>query len=192
MPLPTFTFKQVEAILAHVFNVAPGKRRTFTARLQQLQKLGLPSGTNVGRGARAVYETWHLAELQLYLDLLNVGLTPATIADNFEGYGFYLDERHQAMAECYPAVGIGAYLRLEVRAIEHLSRGEGTASDQTEGAHLTVTAGFNRLLQQPNSTPAIVIALSERLAVLREAIGIVQPGATIERLFPDVSMEFEE
>jgi hypothetical protein len=191
MDRPTFTFKQVDAILAHVFRVLPGKRRTFMARLQQMQKLGLPPGTNVGRGARVAYETWQLAEMQLYLDLLNVGLTPAMIVSFFGDYAFYLDERHQGLAEGCPARPMeGAYLGLQVGAIDHLSRDNASHPSAHEEARMVVSIGLARLMEQPMATPAIVISLSERLATLRESIAIVQPNLAAERLFPDVRLEF--
>jgi hypothetical protein len=49
------SFAQVEKALAHTHNIAEPKRRAFAARLQHLQKLKFPAGTNTGRGRAAKY-----------------------------------------------------------------------------------------------------------------------------------------
>lgn len=79
------TYKEAGQILGKLLEIHPDKTATFLARLQQLQKLGLPPGSNVGRGSRFAYTLNRVAEMAIYLDLLDVGLTPKTIAEEFGG-----------------------------------------------------------------------------------------------------------
>ena len=82
-PSPTFTFGQVEAVLAAAFRVAETKRPRFMSRLQQLQKFRIPGHTNVGRGRNASYTAAQIFKLNVALDLLDAGITPKLIADIF-------------------------------------------------------------------------------------------------------------
>ena len=58
---------------------------TFISRVQQLQKLGIPRGSNTGRGAKIPYTPTQAAELLLALHLLDLGITPAVVAEDFTG-----------------------------------------------------------------------------------------------------------
>jgi hypothetical protein len=71
-----YTFAQVEAALAETYGVAHERRSSFRARLQNLQKLGFPPGTNTGRGRAARYDPGHVYLLGVALELLQLGLTP--------------------------------------------------------------------------------------------------------------------
>ena len=87
---PAFTFGQVRSILASFEGVHFSKIKTLEARLQQLQKLGLPRGTNVGRSGRARYEGWQIAELALYLNLIDAGLSPTILPSLVASGPFFL------------------------------------------------------------------------------------------------------
>lgn len=77
-------FKSVEEVLWDVFDVAEHKRVSFRSRIQQLQKLKLPWGVNVGRGGRALYSIQQVLEMVLYFDLFEAGVSPSALAAQFE------------------------------------------------------------------------------------------------------------
>lgn len=70
------TFAQVDGALARIHSIRPDKRAAFTARLQHLQKMRFPAGTNTGRGRRATYGVSHVLLLSLAIELGQFGLTP--------------------------------------------------------------------------------------------------------------------
>lgn len=70
------TFAQVATALAQTYGIAEGKRPAFVARLQHLQKLKFPPGTNTGRGRAASYNAGHLFQLGVILELFQFGLPP--------------------------------------------------------------------------------------------------------------------
>ena len=71
-----FTFAEVVHTLAQTYGIADEKRGAFSARLQHLQKLKFPAGTNTGRGRAAKYDVGHLFLLGVALELGQLGLTP--------------------------------------------------------------------------------------------------------------------
>ena len=71
-----FSFADVDCALATVHEIREPKRKAFTARLQNLQKHGFPTGTNTGRGRRASYEPGHVVLIGIALELIQLGLTP--------------------------------------------------------------------------------------------------------------------
>lgn len=71
-----FTFAEVEQALALTFDIAAARRTAFRARIQHLQKLKFPAGTNTGRGRAAVYTPGHLYLLGVAFELQQLGLSP--------------------------------------------------------------------------------------------------------------------
>lgn len=70
------TFAQVSRALARSHGISESKNSAFVARLQHLQKLKFPPGTNTGRGRAAKYSVGHLFQLGMVLELAQIGLTP--------------------------------------------------------------------------------------------------------------------
>lgn len=170
---PTFTFAQVESILAQMFGVAPEKRHTFTSRLQQLQKLGLPRGTQVGRGSRAQYKYWQLAELMLYLDLLDCGLPPSVIKSSFGDMGFFSIGGTGESVERHPGTPEeGIKLILHFNALEHLrwpnpERAKAEVYDTVQKTRMDPI----KAIEEVSHSPGIVINVSRRLNELKYYVG---------------------
>lgn len=70
------TFGQVASALMKTYAIADDKQGAFIARLQHLQKLKFPAGTNTGRGRAAKYDVGHLFQLGVALELGQLGVTP--------------------------------------------------------------------------------------------------------------------
>jgi hypothetical protein len=176
----TFTFKQVEAILADVFAIAPVKRKTFAARLQQLQKMGLPHGSNTGRGSRATYATWQLCDLQFYLDLLDAGATPALIAARYKGLGFFSVDGTGRSAELFP----NCYVHTRFNSLKHLSSSDLTTGPEGIGYNeWSIGPDLAKVLKFADGKPGILIDLAVRLRKLKVAIAVHRPELA-EQLFP--------
>lgn len=71
-----FSFAEVELALALSYRIVEEKRGAFTAKLQNLQKLRFPGGTNTGRGRAARYTVGHLYLMGVALELSQLGLSP--------------------------------------------------------------------------------------------------------------------
>lgn len=166
------SFRQVRAILAAAFRVAPQKEATFVARLQQLQKLKLPMGTNARQGAkgggRASYEGWQLAELGLYLDLLDAGMTPAGLKAHFADAPLFRMENVGELAETAPAE-TGLLMLLYIGALDTVrGQGDHVVYLTTDPAMLSATLV---------NGAGIAVNLTTRLSVLK---------AEARRLFPEI------
>jgi hypothetical protein len=72
------SFQQIEAIFSARYGVPPDRAIAFRGRLQNLQRHGLPDGANTGKGRKANYNWWQLAQLSIALDLIEIGLPPDT------------------------------------------------------------------------------------------------------------------
>lgn len=77
----------MEEVFATVHRIAPGKRGAFQARLRHLQRLGVPPGTNTGKGVAAAYGPQQVAILAVALELLQLGLSPEHAATVLEKNG---------------------------------------------------------------------------------------------------------
>lgn len=66
----------VEAIVSEYVRADPLLTKRLRARIQQLQRLGLPAGANVGKGGRAIYGPEQLLQLIIALDFLDGGFSP--------------------------------------------------------------------------------------------------------------------
>lgn len=183
-PTATFTFKQVETILADLFGVALEKRGTFVARLQQLQKLGLPHGTNVGRGARASYAYWQLAELTLYLDLLDCGYSPNLIKTHFVNPYYTMGGTGWHVEHAPATAGGGLYFLPDISALNYLR----TADPERVGPHFAdhIMRGRNarQLAKTVTKKPSVAINMTARLSALKEVVGRVVPEYRGLLVFP--------
>lgn len=70
------SFKQVESVFARRFGIEGDHASAFRGRLQHLQRAGVPSQVNTGKGTRAAYGWRQLVELTVALDLIDLGLRP--------------------------------------------------------------------------------------------------------------------
>src|SRR3954451_11295887 len=83
----SFTYAQVEAALARLFNADPEvQRKTFRARIVHLRRVGIPLGLNPGRGKRIAYELEQVYQLGLCLELEEMGLDPSLISRLIEKF----------------------------------------------------------------------------------------------------------
>jgi hypothetical protein len=183
---PTFTFSEARTVLAAVARVAPPKMKTFEARLQQLQKMGLPKGTNVGRSGRAQYLGWQLAEIILYLSLLDGGITAAALKQAFAvpqygtgGFGPHLEAR-----------GASQYLALHPHALNYLRTSDPSRAGPALWDHNT------RLASEPGDilkdvvsaddalSAAIVVNVAKQVSALKSVIAEMFPDRARRSLFP--------
>jgi hypothetical protein len=74
------TYAEVSKIVAAIFGADEQARRgALAARLQNLQKFGIPLGTNVGRGKKIDYRSEQIFQLVFCLELEDNGITPSQI-----------------------------------------------------------------------------------------------------------------
>lgn len=82
------SFKQVEAVFMERFDIDEDRAVAFRGRLQHLQRAGVPSLVNTGKGTRASYGWRQIVELTVALDLIDLGLRPeivvSRVRDNTE------------------------------------------------------------------------------------------------------------
>lgn len=69
------TYGQLERVLTSHLAIHPDRVSTFRSRVKQLQRLGFPSGVNVGRGEKMAYTGEHLFKMVTVFELLGMGLT---------------------------------------------------------------------------------------------------------------------
>ncbi len=187
---PTFTFKQVEAIFAAVFHVVGAKRATFVARLQQLQKLGIPQGAQVGRGAKVAYTPIQMAEMLLALDMINAGTTPALALKALRGgfHGVEAQSLCNIAEQERPLSKDGRYLHIFLGGLQYLTVEDPTQDGPQHGyAMLLADDGGTMVAEIENYPPRIVINFSERIAVLKSAIADVRPDLAGAQIFPPAS-----
>lgn len=72
-------YGEVENILARLHNIQDKDRKAFRARLRHFRNLGIPPLPKVGSGTRISYSLDELYELFFALELMQCGLSPATI-----------------------------------------------------------------------------------------------------------------
>lgn len=81
MPRCSFTFGQIEELLAKAHRVDPAKRTAFQGRLKHLQRWGFPSGEKPGKGKAIAYTAEHLFMMVLAMELIQAGMPPKLSAD---------------------------------------------------------------------------------------------------------------
>ncbi|MCZ8320841.1 MAG: hypothetical protein O9296_04550 [Novosphingobium sp.] len=84
------SYAELEGFLAAIHRVAPEKRIALKGRLKHFQRLGWPSGTNQGKGARVQYGIGQTLMLAMGFELLQLGLTPERVVEQFKFSGRYL------------------------------------------------------------------------------------------------------
>jgi len=178
-----FAFGEVSRILMRLFAVDESKRDTFVGRLQQLQKVGIPGGANSGRGAKVRYVNWQLADLVLALDLLDVGLTPATLVNSsaaqpfaLGAYGWHVQE---SLAENQPDL----FWMISSNALVYLSNPSVDADKANSLDGLLEGRNADRVIEALSEGPSIVINMTRRLRALRDAIEDVYPTLINEITF---------
>jgi hypothetical protein len=75
-----FTFGEIEAVLARLYEIAEHKRTAFAGRLKFLQKNGVPMREASGRGKAGAFTFPHLLQICIATELLQCGLTPQRAA----------------------------------------------------------------------------------------------------------------
>lgn len=68
--------REVEKIVAHVFDVPDTDKLALRARLENLRKKGCPLGLATGRGKVAKFDFQQLADVSIALALIDAGLSP--------------------------------------------------------------------------------------------------------------------
>lgn len=84
------SYGELEDFLAHIHHVAPEKRTALKGRLKHFQRLGWPAGTNKGKGARVEYGIGQTMCLAMGMEMLQLGLTPERVVDQFKFGGVTL------------------------------------------------------------------------------------------------------
>lgn len=76
------TYAQAEKLLAGLYR-APDRARenAFRGRLKHLKRLKIPLGSSPGRGAKIRYDFDQVCQWALCLELAEVGMDPAAVAD---------------------------------------------------------------------------------------------------------------
>lgn len=77
----SFTFGQIEELLAAVHRIDPAKRTAFQGRLKHLQRWGFPSGEKPGKGRSIDYTAEHLFMMVLVMELIQSGMPPKLCVD---------------------------------------------------------------------------------------------------------------
>jgi len=180
-----FSLGEIEAVLGNMLRIDPTKRATFSARLQQLQRMGLPRGANPGRGKRFRYAFWQVADFALCVDLLDAGVPPNLIKTHFGADGVYsLGGMGAIIERREPSNEEGRYMFLRLRALEYLrSSSADVQSEHAADAEMKFANGVDELLKASSATPVIVINLSKRLADLKRSVSEVMPSHISEATF---------
>ena len=84
------SYGELEGYLAEMHHVSNNKRAALKGRLKHFQRLGWPSGTNQGKGARVQYGVGQTLSLALGLEMLQLGLTPEKIVEQMRLGGISL------------------------------------------------------------------------------------------------------
>lgn len=181
-----FSFTEVTEVLADMFRIHERKRGTFSARLQQLQRLGIPRGANPGRGVRFLYSHWQLAEFALCVDLLDAGIPPGLIKTHLGQSGFYSMGGLGEGIETAPRAGGGVHLIVELNALDYLRSGRAERISEHAADHVFKTrTGAHEVLSEIVSHPSVVINVSARLADLKESVARVLSNRASEEFFPE-------
>ncbi len=173
-----FTFSEVVQILTSLFEVHPEKRDTFIARLQQLQKIGLPAGTNLGRGSRARYQNWQIADLMTFLDMLDCGVPPGFIAAHFANTSLFgMGGLGWNVQSCPPSDdGDGIVLLMEFNGLAYLRNPDRERAGPHFADHTIKIGRGADVLAELASKPAVAINLSRRLIQLQRIVEGLLPA----------------
>ena len=190
---PGFAFSEVVAILVRLFQVDEGKRDTFIARLQQLQRLGLPSGVNTGRGAKVRYLNWQVADLMLFLDLLDCGTTPQFLRDQFGGDGGFFAMGDTAnMSQRSADAGAGWYLIVQFNALRYYQSADPDKRKPSFEDYVIKERSPKMLALGVDEGPGIVLNLAKRLSELQAVVSDIFPNSADQiRMHPTKSLQKE-
>jgi hypothetical protein len=84
------TYSEVSKIVAAIFGADEKARRgALTARLQNLQKFGVPLGQRPGKGKRIDYRNEQIFQLIFALELMDLGIMPSQIERIIKGLWAY-------------------------------------------------------------------------------------------------------
>lgn len=148
------SYSQLEAILVTHFGIHPDRVSTFRARIKQLQRLGFPSGINIGRGVKMAYSAEHLFQLATAFELIDIGLTAQTAttvtAQNWTGisaaFGYAVRNEFSETAFPYEVRLPSVYVRITRHSLTNVA-------DLPEPGHVTIEdlAGLQEALEgDPN------------------------------------------
>lgn len=94
-------YGELEDFLAEIHGVAPEKRTALKGRLKHFQRLGWPSGTNKGKGARVEYGIGQTMNLAMGMEMLQLGLTPERVVEQLGMAGSTLCKGFKEALEDY-------------------------------------------------------------------------------------------
>jgi hypothetical protein len=70
-------YKQVEEVLAEIFEIEPDRHKAFRARLRHLRNIGIPADLpKPGSGAQVDYSRDHVLEMLIALEITSIGIAP--------------------------------------------------------------------------------------------------------------------
>ena len=81
MPICSFSFGQLEELLATIHHIAPDRRMAFQGRLKHLQRWGFPTDEKPGKGKAISYTIEHVFRAVLALELIQAGINPKFAVD---------------------------------------------------------------------------------------------------------------
>lgn len=80
----SFTFGQLEELLATMHHVAADRRVAFQGRLKHLQRWGFPTGEKPGKGKSIAYTIEHIFRAVLALEMIQAGINPKFAIDTID------------------------------------------------------------------------------------------------------------
>lgn len=75
----SWSFAMVQEFFVWRFDIPDSRRTALRGKLQNLQKFGIPSDVNTGRGRPAKYGFGQMIELSIAMDLMDVGFPPDAV-----------------------------------------------------------------------------------------------------------------
>lgn len=75
------SYAEVTSFIAERHSIADDKRTALRGRLQHFQRLGWPSGANLGRGTRVRYGLKEVMLLAMAFEMIQLGMSPERIVD---------------------------------------------------------------------------------------------------------------
>jgi hypothetical protein len=75
----SWTFGELESVLAHVHDIDQSKRTAFQARLKNFHRLGYPIAFQTTKGRAASYAACQIAEMALAVEMTQLGLPPERV-----------------------------------------------------------------------------------------------------------------
>lgn len=75
----SWTFGELESVLAHVHDIDQTKRTAFQSRLKNFHRLGYPIAFQATKGRAASYSPCQIAEMALAVEMTQLGLPPERV-----------------------------------------------------------------------------------------------------------------